>query len=153
MTPNPAFDMAAAHRYFAAHCFNAAWDFIEKSERSPEEDRLMVALNQASIYHWLNRPDCEPKRLSVGYWQASRIQAMLGNAEDARNYAEVCREYSLGQHPFLLGSAHEAMARAAKVAGDPGEVAKQLALAKEQAALVSEKEDRKLLQNDLASLE
>jgi len=45
------------------------------------------------------------------------------------------------------------MARAAKVAGDPGEVAKQLALAKEQAALVSEKEDRKLLQNDLASLE
>jgi len=113
----------------------------------------MVALNQASIYHWLNRPDCEPKRLSVGYWQASRIQAMLGNAEDARNYAEVCREYSLGQHPFLLGYAHEAMARAAKVAGDPGEVAKQLALAKEQAALVSEKEDRKLLQNDLASLE
>jgi len=153
MSPIPAFDMAAAHKYFAAHCFNAAWDLIEKPERSAEEDRLMVALNQAAIYHWLNRPDCEPKRLSVGYWQASRIQAILGNAADARNYAEVCRDYSTGQNPFLLGYAYEAMARAATVAGNIGEAAKQLALAKEQAALVSEKEDRELLQKDLASLE
>jgi hypothetical protein len=128
--PNPAFDIAAAHKYFAAHCFNAAWDLIEKTERTSEEDRTMVALNQAS-----------------------RIQAILGNATDARNYAEVCRVYSFGKNPFLLGYAYEAMARAAKVAGNPAEAAKQLALAKEQAVLVTEKEDRELLQNDLASLE
>jgi len=38
----------------------------------------MVSLNQASIYHWLNRPDCEPKRLSIGrrlaYTQFSAMQ-------------------------------------------------------------------------------
>ena len=68
----PDFDIAAAHRHFAAHCFNSAWDLIEKADRSAEDDRLMVLLNQASIYHWLQRSDCNNQRLSIGYWQARR---------------------------------------------------------------------------------
>lgn len=67
------FDAAAAHKYFAAHCFNQAWELIEKQARTAQDERLMVALNQASIYHWLQRDDCDDRRLSVGYWQASRI--------------------------------------------------------------------------------
>jgi hypothetical protein len=63
----PAFDVEAAHRYFAAHCFNKAWDLIEKRDRTSEDDLLMVALNQASIYHWLQRPDCGNKQRSVGF--------------------------------------------------------------------------------------
>jgi hypothetical protein len=152
MSNNPSFDISAAHKYFAAHCFNAAWDLIDKPGRTAEDDRMMVALSQASIYHWLNRPDCEPKRLSVGYWQASRIQALLGNAAEAGNHAEVCLQYSMGQDPFLLGYAYEARARAAKIAGNSSVAAEQLVLAKEQAALVSNKEDRELLQSDLAGL-
>jgi hypothetical protein len=152
MSNNPSFDISAAHKYFAAHCFNAAWDLIDKPGRTAEDDRMMVALSQASIYHWLNRPDCEPKRLSVGYWQASRIQALLGNAAEAGNHAEVCLQYSMGQDPFLLGYAYEAKARAAKIAGNSSVAAEQLVLAKEQAALVSNKEDRELLQSDLAGL-
>jgi len=73
MTKSPEFDVAAAHKYFAAHCFNTAWELIEKPSRTTEEERLMVALNQASIFHWLNRADCDRRRLSIGYWQASRI--------------------------------------------------------------------------------
>jgi hypothetical protein len=57
VTTSPDSDVAAAHRFFAAHCFNHAWELIEKPDGLPEEDRLMVALNQASIFHWLNRPD------------------------------------------------------------------------------------------------
>jgi hypothetical protein len=30
------FDAAAAHKYFAAHCFNSAWDLIEKKNRTAE---------------------------------------------------------------------------------------------------------------------
>lgn len=59
MAKRPEFDLAAAHRYFAAHCLNSAWELIDRGERSAEEERLMVSLDQASIYHWLNRPDCE----------------------------------------------------------------------------------------------
>jgi len=57
MTKSPEFDVAAVHKYFAAHCFNTAWELIEKPSRTTEEERLMVALKQASIFHWLNRAD------------------------------------------------------------------------------------------------
>ena len=152
MTKNPDFDVAAAHKYFAAHCFNQAWDLLEKPDRTPEDERLMVALNQASIFHWLHRPDCEPKRLSVGYWQASRIQAVVGNAVEARRHAEVCLSYSVGLEPFFVGYAHEAFARAACVAGDTSAAAKHLKLADEQAALVVREHDRELLLKDLEEL-
>jgi len=112
------FDLAAAHRHFSAHCFNRAWDLIEQSARRPEEDRLMVALSLASIYHWQQRPDCTEQNLSIGYWQASRIQALLGNAAEARSHAEVCLSYSGALSPFYLGYAFEALARAEAVAGN-----------------------------------
>ncbi|MCK6576305.1 hypothetical protein L6V77_35095, partial [Myxococcota bacterium] len=113
MTTVPNFDLAAAHKYFAAHCFNAAWDLIEKPSRTAAEDRMMVALNQASLYHWQSRPDCTDEKLSVGYWQASRIQALLGDAPAATRHAEVCFSYSAGLEPFYVGYAYEALARAA----------------------------------------
>ena len=34
MPTAPAFDLAAAHKYFAADCFNKAWDLLEKQERT-----------------------------------------------------------------------------------------------------------------------
>ena len=146
------FDVVAAHKYFAASCFNRAWDLIEKMDRTPDDELLMVALNQASIYHWLNRPDCENKSLSVGYWQASRIHAILRNASEAKRYAEICLGYSNNLEPFYLGYAHEALARAAKLEGETKIAAEHLSLAREQAQLVNRKEDRELLINDLVTL-
>jgi len=148
----PDFDVTAAHKYFAAHCFNSAWDLLEKPTRTAEDDRLMVALNQASIYHWLSRPDCAPKRLSVGYWQASRIQSVLGNAAEARRFAEVCLSYSADLEPFFLGYAHEALARAAYMAVELRLAEAHFKLASDQAAQISGKEDRELLTKDLDSL-
>lgn len=152
MTTSPNFDLEAAHKYFAAHCFNSAWDLIDQSIRTPEEERLMVSLNQASIYHWLNRPDCTNENLSVGYWQASRIQAVLGNAGEAARYAEVCLSYSAGLEPFYVGYAYEALARAASMTGDAQKTREYLALARTQAQLVQDEEDRKLLVDDLENL-
>ncbi len=152
MAKNPDFDVAAAHKYFAAHCFNSAWDLLEKPTRTAEDERLMVALNQASIYHWLNRRDCEPKRLSIGYWQASRIQAVLGNAVEARRCAEVCLSYSECLEPFFIGYAHEALARAAYAADETDIAEEHLKLAATQAELVGRKEDRELLVKDLEDL-
>ena len=152
MSKRPDFDVEAAHKYFAAQCFNRAWDLMEKSDRTAEDDRMMVALNQASIYHWLNRPDCEPKRLSVGYWQASRIQALLGNAVEALRQAEVCLQYSTGLEPFYLGYAYEALARAARVSRNEQAALGNLALARQQAELILRKDDRELLLKDLEAL-
>jgi len=152
MSDAPEFDTAAAHEYFAAHCFNRAWDLIDKEERTPQDDLLMVALNQASIYHWLERADCDDRRLSVGYWQASRIQAVLGNAGEARRHAETCLSFSEALPPFYLGYAYEALARAATLAGDRKASASHLARAKDLAAQVEDEEERDALLGDLADL-
>jgi hypothetical protein len=148
----PRFDIAAAHRYFAAHCFNQAWDLIEKKDRTPEDERMMVALNQASIYHWRQRDDCDDQRLSVGYWQASRIQAILGNAAEALRCARICLGYSGNLAPFFVGYAHEALARAQEIAGNSRVAREHLDAALRFAAEVSDDDDRQLLLADLHAL-
>jgi hypothetical protein len=153
MPTAPTFDLAAAHKYFAADCFNKAWDLIEKAERTAEEDRLMVALNQASVFHWLNRLDCTSENLSVGFWQASRIQALLGTAAEARRHAETCLNYSHGLEPFYLGYAYEALARAELLAGDSVKAKEHLANARSQAAGIQKKDHQTMLLKDLESLQ
>jgi hypothetical protein len=152
MPTNPDFDLAAAHKYFAAQCFNQAWDLIEKPDRTPADDRLMEALSQASIYHWLQRPDCSDQSLSVGYWQASRIQAILGHAPEALRHAQVCLAYSAGLAPFYLAYAHEALTRAQALVGNSEAAADHLKAALQLAAEVKEESDREALLTDLKGL-
>lgn len=152
MPKTPDFDLTAAHIYFSAHCFNATWDLLDKPERSPEEDRRMVALSQASLYHWLNRPDCGNQQISIGYWLASRVQAALGNASEAQRWAQVCLDYSGELEPFYLGYAFEALARAAHLKHDSASATALLTQAEAQAALVADKEDRDVLLKDLSEL-
>jgi tetratricopeptide (TPR) repeat protein len=146
------FDLAEAHTYFAAQCFNAAWDLIDKPDRTAADDRLMEALNQASIYHWINRPDVTDKNLSVGYWQASRIQSLIGNWREALRHAETSLGYSHEQPPFLLGYAHEALARALFGLGRETEATAHLETAAAYAQQVKDKHDRDLLLADLAAI-
>jgi hypothetical protein len=148
----PGFDLAEAHKYFAAHCFNAAWDLMEKADRSLAEARLMAALNQASIYHWLNRPDVSDRNLSIGYWQASRIQSLLANPAEALRHAETCMGFSLDLEPFYLGYAHEALARSLQGLGRSLEAREHLDAAARCASGVKVKHDREALLADLATI-
>jgi hypothetical protein len=148
----PAFDLAAAHKYFAGKCFNQAWDLIDKKDRTAKDNELMAVLCHASIFHWLQRPDCTDQNLSIGYWQASRVQTLLGHAEEARRLAELCLSYSSTLQPFYLGYAHEAVARAASLAGDGSVRDAHLKAAGELAAQVTEASEREMLTTDLESL-
>ncbi|HZD58244.1 MAG TPA: hypothetical protein VE136_16050 [Anaerolineales bacterium] len=152
MAKIPEFDLAAAHRYFAAECFNRAWDLIDKAERTPEEDEDMIRLNQASLYHWSQREDCTNRNLSVGYWQAARIYALLSQADNARRYGQLCLHYSQGEGAFYLGYAYEALARAEAAAGEGEKSAKYLQNAQQQLAQISDPEERVLLEKDLQTI-
>ena len=112
----------------------------------------LVALNQASMYHWRQRDDCNNERLSVGCWQASRIQALLGNAAEAVRLGEVCLSYSVGLKPFYLGYAYEALARAHGLAGNTKDSTLHLRSAQDFAARIGDKGDRELLVADLEQL-
>src|SRR5690349_13206848 len=112
----------------------------------------MVSLNQASCYHWSQRDDCTDPNRSVGYWQAARIHALLGRANDARRYGELSLGCSKDLAPFFRGYAYEALARAEKVAGNEDAARKFSAQATALAEQVSDTEDKALLVAELATL-
>jgi len=152
MTTQPTFDKEAAHKYFSANCFNAAWEYIDKSDRTDDENQRMISLANASVWHWTQRSDCVPNNLSIGYWQLSRVYALASQAENARRYAKLCLDISPDDEPFSLGYAHEAMARAEMVAGNQEKMNEHLAEAKRLAECIADALDKELLINDLGTI-
>jgi hypothetical protein len=145
-------DKQLAHRLFSSECFNRAWELIDKPQRTSEEGRRMLLLTLASLFHWTQREDCVPRNLSIGYWQAARVFALLGQADNAREFAGLCLEQSAHEGPFVLGYAYEALARAEHTAGDVAAVAGHLQRARELAAQVFDPEERGMLEADLQTL-
>jgi hypothetical protein len=152
MLDKPEFDEIAAHKYFSANCFNKAWELIDKADRTPEEDQQMILLNQASIWHWTRREDCTDKNMSIGYWQASRMYALLGQADNARDYGQLSLDYSKDQTPFYAGYAHEALARAERMAGNHEQAEEHLRQAQLAASQIEEAEDKNVLEADLETI-
>ena len=148
----PDFDSAKAHQFFSAHCFNSAWELIDKPERTPEENEQIIQCTMASLWHWTQREDCTDQNLSIGYWQAARVYALAGEPDNARKYAQHCLDITPTDDPFCLGYAHEAMARAEQVAGNDVSANEQLKKAATLATQIEKAEDRKLLEDDLAAL-
>lgn len=149
---SPSFDTLAAHRYFSAACFNGVWDLLEHPNRSSDDDTSLLAAAHASLWHWRQRPDCTSRNLSVGYWMLARVYAVLGSAAEARRYGLLSLEAAALEPPFYQGYAHEALARAARAAGELQVAETHLAEARRFAEQVAEADERAMLENDLAQL-
>lgn len=149
---SPTFDPALAHRHFAADCFNKTWELMRKPDRTIAENRMMLAMAHASIYHWSQRADCTPKNMSIGYWQASRVYALLNDPTHARAYAEVCLGFSGELEPFYCGYAYEALARADALAGNKEGAGTYLAAARNCAEQITDPSEREMLEKDLATI-
>ena len=149
----PDFDLQAAHRYFAPSAFNLAWKFLDLPERTADDAEHLLEASYASLWHWRQRDDCEPRRLAVGYWQLSRIFAVLGRAAGAEHYGQLSLKYaSDGTKPFFRGYAYEALARAAALAGDEHACHERLEQARRWAEQVDEADEQKTLLDDLATI-
>jgi hypothetical protein len=154
MVKKPDFDIQSAHAYFAAECFNRAWDYIDKPRRKKGEDDQMLQLSLASLWHWTQRKDSTATNLSVGYWQVSRVYALLRQPDNARHYGVLSLQAAQeeGVQPFYLGYAYEALARAEMVAGNEDEMEKHLILAHQIAATLTNPEEKKQLLRDLSKI-
>jgi hypothetical protein len=148
------FDTETAHRHFSADCFNRVWGLLDKPNRTPPEDQSMIELCLASLWHWTERDDCTETNMSIGYWQASRVYATVGLADEARRYGRLCLEASKGPDspPFYLGYAYEALARAEAVAGNVDKSRGHLAESRRIAEGLPNREARKQLLADLDAL-
>jgi hypothetical protein len=146
------FDDAAVHLHYSKTCFNRAWTLIEKTDRTPAEDEAMILLNQASLWHWSQRPDCTDRHWAIGYWQASRIRALVGHVQEAMRYAVLSLDHSGSLAPYYQANGYEALARAALVGGDVDAARTHAARAREFLQAIDDPEEREYLIADLASL-
>jgi hypothetical protein len=153
VTSPPPFDLDKAHHWFAAGAFNATWDLLKKERRSPDEDRQMILLAMTSLYHWTQREDCTDQNMSIGYWQVSRVHAVLGLGGEARRYGELCFAYSGGLDAFYLGYAHEALARAAVVQDNLGRAIEHASRARALSVEVTDEEGQEWLVADLDEID
>lgn len=144
-----AFDEARAHRYFSAHCFNKAWELLNLKTRTEQQDREMFELSQASLWHWSQRADCTDENLAAGYWQASRVQAVLGNGESARAFAELSRRFAATCDPFYQAYAVEALARSEVCYGNEAAARAYREQALEMSGRIENTEHRQWLLADL----
>ncbi|MEZ6068908.1 MAG: hypothetical protein R3C10_01285 [Pirellulales bacterium] len=148
------FDQQKAHRRFAAACFNEAWNLLDKTDRTADDDLQLVRLVHASHWHWTQVEGATRENFSIGYWQTARVYAVLGQADNARRYAAHCLEVSSGSdvEPFYLAYAHEAAARAAALAGDVETMRRHHDEAARIAETLSDEASRTQLQADLETI-
>jgi hypothetical protein len=138
----------SAERQLGVDLFNETWRLIE----SREDDARLVNCAHASAYHWSIAPECKPENIARSEWLISRVYTVVGRSAEAQAHAErcleLCEQHSLAD--WDLGFAYEALARAARLAGD--ESAAAALIERARGVEVADAEDRELLEQDLASI-
>jgi len=144
----------ATHRALGVALYNHVWTLLEKADRSAAETDEMIHAAHASRFHWSRAAGGEPFNLARGEWQCSRVYAVLGRGEPALWHARRCVAINeaAGRGDWDIASAYEAMARASGVAGDPGAAADWKAKAAAALDGIADKDDREVIENDLATL-
>lgn len=137
------------HRSQAVELFNRTWDYLDASHRSPADDLAMLTTALASRHHW--RIIGESKNHAISDWQVARVLAALGEGSLAHRFAHsslsTAEDQELGV--FLMGSAHEALARACAVLGDVEGHARHIAAARGALNEVTSDEERQVLGADI----
>jgi hypothetical protein len=140
------------HRRVAVAQFNRTWELLDKAERTAEEDAEMLTAAFTSRYHW--RQIGKAENFTVSDWQISRVAAVLGLPDLAERYGrsslEAASMANLG--PFFIGYGHEALARAARLAGNRDDAARHLSAAQELLEQITDPKERNLLAPDLEEL-
>ena len=140
--PEPPFDVATAHRWFAVEFNNRAWDLIEKEGRTADETQAMIHAAHAAACHWqaigtsLNAQRAEGL-LATAYLKAGRAEPALRHAQRGLALSEQNAE----ETDFDRATTLAAAARAHALAGDAAEAERLLALAMAAAGKL-EAEDR-----------
>ena len=136
----------------AAELFNYVWDLMEKPDRTPRETELMIHAAHASRFLWEEAGS--PVNHARGEWQVSRAYSVAQRPGPALHHAGLCLDIAEAEElgPFDVACAHEAIARALSLAGQPERAAQHVEVAKQIAALIEDAEERKILLDDLATI-
>ena len=148
------FDTSKAHKYFSAHFFNTTWSYIDKKERSDEDNEMMILNALSSLLHWKNRGDATDTNLSISYWQISRVYSLANNAPEALYYANKCFDVSKDGKtpPFYLTYGYEALALAEFLNNNNEKSSQHLQLAYKESQNIEDVEEKLMVLVDLDAL-
>jgi hypothetical protein len=140
--------VSSPERQLGVDLFNSTWELVQ----SRADDDLMVHRAHASAYHWAIAAECKPENRARSEWLVSRVYTLVGRPEAALVHAERCLQWCAenGLGDWDLAYAHEALARANRLAGDEAAAAAHLEQAR--AVPVADPEDREHLEEDLATI-
>ena len=153
MSEENRYTLPQAQLEFAKTIFNSIWDFLEKPDRTQEEDRDMLLAAFASLFHWKRAGTAVHEQR--GSWMVSRVYLTLEKSEDALVWARHCFEISDG-HPsemedFDLAYAQEALARAYAQSGDQEKALKHWNQAAKLGEKIEDPEDKTIFMGDFQS--
>lgn len=141
--------MPEAHRREAIATNQRAWELLGQTERTAEEDLLLLSAAHASLYHW--RIVGTPVHWARADWLVARVYCVLGQAALALSFARRCLliTETEGFDGFDLAYAYEGMARAHAANGDLEVAAGYLERARAAAEAIADPEDRAIFDEDL----
>ncbi|MBM7615730.1 hypothetical protein [Alkaliphilus hydrothermalis] len=140
------------HKKQAINNFNETWNFIDKKDRTKEDDAMMIHTAHASCFHW--RQVGTPLEFARGEWQISRVYALVGMAEGALYHGklslELCQSNNIGDFDLAFG--YEAVARAYMIMNDPQSMQEYVELATRAAEDIPEIENKEYFLSELKSV-
>ncbi len=144
------YSLQQAQKKLAKMYFNSVWDLMEKTDRTPEDDEVMIHAAHASCYLWMQVGTAVNHQR--GEWQVARVYTILGHYAAALRHANRCLELTV-QNPDQMQDydqafAYECVARANAIAGNRQVAQKYIELAEEAEEEIKGDEDRKVFVDD-----
>lgn len=142
----------SAHMSFAKAAFNGAWDLIDASGRTADQDRRMLTLAFAARWHWGEVGTDE--NVAVSDWQVAHVASLVGHAGVALSFATAAYDAARAKAlpVWLRASTAEGMARAHAAAGDGAACERYVAEARDLLTQVDDAEDSDLIESQLATI-
>jgi hypothetical protein len=141
-----------SYEKLARMCFNKTWEYIEKQDRTPEEDLNMIHCAHTSRYLW----DLvgEPFHFQRGEWLISKVYYQVGSGERALVHAKACYDICVQNKigDFNITLAYESLANAYKLLGDQANCDHYRKAATDSLDGISEKEDRDYVASELEKI-
>lgn len=136
----------------AIQCFNKTWEYIDKQDRTPEEDLDMIHCAHTSRYLWDQVGT--PLQFERGEWLISKVYYQVGSGERALVHAKACYDICVQNKigDFDITFAYECLANAYKLLGDleKREHYRKAAFASLEG--IAQKEDRDYAKSELGKI-
>lgn len=76
------------HHYMAIEMNNQTWSFLDKKDRSDQDDVRMINYAKASLYHWRKSDKYSIVNEQRDQWLILHVYAILEKSDKALSYAK-----------------------------------------------------------------